>query len=121
MVFQSLFRRWIKRTRWTERLSQRPKRPVRGRRRARFAAGVEALEVRQLPSAVSWNTDASGYWDDPANWITSEGQQRVPNFGDTVTIDRGAANPIVTVRSDSATSSIFSTESLVISAGTLSQ
>lgn len=70
-------------------------------------------------TTIYWNVDTDGFWDDPANWLSDTNQQRVPNSGDDVVIDRGIANPTITVRDDRSISSIQSSEPLLISAGTL--
>src|SRR5690242_8517573 len=76
------------------------------RRRAR----AEELERRILLAAVSWATDSSGFWDVGANWSTGQ----PPTAGDDVTIDRGAANPTITVRTTVAAHSLNAAEALAI-------
>lgn len=76
---------------------------------------IEQLEERRLLTAVSWISDANGFWDDPANWSTGQ----VPSFGDDVTIDRGAFNPIITVRDDRNINTLVDREAIVITSGTL--
>src|SRR4051812_25017749 len=70
------------------------------RRSARqsYRPAVEILERRELLAQISWNTDSDGYWDVPANWSTG----MVPTSNDDVVIDRGAANPTVTIRAGGA-------------------
>ncbi len=75
---------------------------------------IERLEERALLAVVSWNTDASGFWDDGNNWSTGQ----IPGSGDDVTIDRGAFNPIITIRDNRTVNSIISRESLVVTNGT---
>ena len=70
------------------------------------------------PSAactISWSTDASGAdWETAANWSPS----RVPNGNDDVCIDRGAANPAVTIASgDASVREFTSAERLTITGG----
>ena len=52
----------------------------------------------QATLTVTWITDASGFWDDAANWSGGA----VPGNGDIVVIDRSGANPVVTVRTTTA-------------------
>ncbi len=89
-----------------------PKRSIH--RRTRF--GVEVLEDRRLLAAISWNTDASGFWDVATNWNPPQ----VPGSGDDVTIDRGVANPTITIRDSRTVNSITSRESLSVTTGTFS-
>ena len=56
--------------------------------------------VRPDPTTTrTWISDASGFWEDSANW--SDGI--VPRDGDDVVIDRPGANPVVTVRAGGVT------------------
>ena len=65
---------------------------------------------------VQWLLDTDGYWDVPGNWSTGI----VPAAADDVIIDRGAANPVITVRSGTqSVQSIQSNEALALSGGTL--
>lgn len=87
---------------------------IRSRRRPcrRRPLQLESLEQRRLLAAFIWNTDADGNWHDEANWSGGSG---VPGIGDDVTIDRGAANPIITVSGENArVSTIHATETIVI-------
>ncbi|MDB5337904.1 MAG: repeat-associated core domain protein, partial [Planctomycetaceae bacterium] len=79
------------------------------------AGSVERLEERCLLTAVSWNIDGDGFWDVDSNWSTGH----VPNSGDDVTIDRGAANPIITIRDNRTVNSIVDRETLVVSGALL--
>lgn len=92
---------------------------VRKARRERLLASepssVERLEERYLLTAVSWNIDGNGFWDVASNWSTG----LVPGAGDDVTIDRGAANPIITVRDNTTVNSIVDREALVVSGALL--
>ena len=99
---------------------------------ARTAGAPHPAEWRPvLPSSltptISWNTDASGF----GTWRRVEGRDhrrsRTPTASDNVLIDRGAVNPVVTVRTAGAASNLVDTESLVLAtdgnlsvAGTLS-
>ncbi len=75
---------------------------------------IETLEPRHLLAALTWNTDSDGDWHDPGNWIDEQGNAGVPGFNDTVVIDRGAADPTVTVNADAVARSIRSTERLLV-------
>ncbi|GAA5510298.1 DUF7619 domain-containing protein [Novipirellula caenicola] len=75
---------------------------------------VERLEHRTLLAAFIWNTDQSGSWHDPSNWSGGVG---VPGVNDTVTIDRGDANPVITITSDIRIESLQTSESIILSAG----
>ncbi len=66
-------------------------------------------------TAVNWNIDTDGFWDVAANWSTGQ----VPASGDDVTIDRGTANPTITIRDSRTVTSITSRESLIATGGTL--
>lgn len=91
------------------------RRRSRGKRAvASLEIAIEHLEERALLSAVSWISDTNGFWDEASNWSDGE----VPDGGDDVTIDRGAFNPIITIRDDRTVNSIISRESLVVSIGT---
>jgi hypothetical protein len=92
---------------------------VRARKSARSARGkliAERLEDRLLLAPVSWNSDSSGFGDDAANWSTGV----VPGPADDVTIDRGAANPTITIRSGGqSVNSVESAEAIARSGGSL--
>ena len=75
---------------------------------------VEILEERCLLTPVSWNIDGDGFWDVGSNWSTGQ----VPNSGDDVTIDRGVANPTITIRDSRTVNTLVSRESLVVTDGT---
>ncbi len=81
--------------------------------------GSENLETRQLLAAFSWNTDSDGAWENPANWINSAGNTGVPGSADTVTIDRGAANPTVRISSNVNIASLVTTENVTLASGRL--
>ncbi|MEO8498692.1 MAG: hypothetical protein ABI614_26825, partial [Planctomycetota bacterium] len=90
------------------------------RRRSSFSRRLllEQLEDRRLLTAIAWASDSDGFWDEPSSWSP----QQVPGGGDDVTIDRGAANPTITIRDvgqDYSVNSLTSRESLVVSARTL--
>lgn len=87
--------------------------PGRRRKATSGRHSSEVLENRTLLAAFSWNTDADGLWNDPANWVGGTG---IPGAGDTVTIDRGTANPVITVSSDAQAGIVDSAESIVIDA-----
>ncbi len=74
----------------------------------------ENLERRTLLAAFIWNSDADGNWNDAANWSSDIGG--VPGTSDTVTIDRGDANPVVTIDSNVHVSALTSSESIVMRA-----
>ncbi len=96
------------------------RRRIQGRRLFR-PESLEAMEPRVLLSVISWISDSSGNWSDPANWRDTQGINRVPGPGDDVVIDRPSADPTVTY--DGGTTSINSLTSqdpLVLSGGTLS-
>jgi len=59
---------------------------------------MELLERRDLLAVVHWISDNDGNWEDAANWEDqATGNPRVPVSGDEVVIDRGAANPVITI------------------------
>ena len=82
------------------------------RRNKRLA--FENLERRTLLAAFIWNSDADGNWNDAANWSSDIGG--VPGTSDTVTIDRGDANPVITIDSSVRVSALTSSESIVMQA-----
>ncbi len=76
----------------------------------------ECFEDRRMLAQVHWLLDTDGFWDVPANWSTGS----VPNSGDDVVIDRGTANPIVTINGGAPSiRSLQSTEKLVLGGGIL--
>ncbi|MBL8816279.1 MAG: hypothetical protein JNL58_09630 [Planctomyces sp.] len=79
-------------------------------------AASEFLEDRMLLAAFSWNTDSDGAWENPANWTGGTG---IPGSTDTVIIDRGAANPTITVSSNVTVTSLVTTENIVLASGRL--
>ncbi len=69
-----------------------------------------------MMAQVLWMQDADGFWDTPGNWSTGS----VPGAADDVFIDRGAANPVITVRDGTqSVRSIQSAEALALTGGTL--
>jgi hypothetical protein len=54
----------------------------------------EHFEDRRMLAQIQWLLDTSGFWDVPGNWSTGS----VPTADDDVVIDRGAVNPVITVR-----------------------
>lgn len=91
---------------------QRPQRRHRATQSSGRAA-IESLEERTLLAAFSWNSDTDGNWNDQANW--NDGVSGVPGNADDVTIDRGIANPVITVDSDARIESLVASEAIVIS------
>ncbi|MFT3882186.1 MAG: carboxypeptidase regulatory-like domain-containing protein [Gemmatales bacterium] len=79
----------------------------------RFRPQLEILEDRVVPATIHWNLDTSGFWDDAANWDLN----RVPNSNDDVIIDRGTANPTVTIRSTQYALTVTSTEKISVTGG----
>ncbi|MEM9645284.1 MAG: hypothetical protein AAF989_09835, partial [Planctomycetota bacterium] len=79
---------------------------------------TEPLERRCLLAAFIWNTNSDGIWSDPTNWQLVDGSSTtgVPKSGDTVTIDRGESNPVVTIDSDVTVDQISASENLVLAA-----
>src|SRR5262249_7711262 len=65
------------------------------------------------------NTDSSGFWDDPTNWLDAQGKARVPGASDDVSIDRTPAIPTVTIRADQTANSVVSASPLALTAGSL--
>lgn len=105
-------------------LSRKPSRTTslrraRQRRGSRRTTQAEHLEARTLLAAFAWNTDADGNWNDAANWLDENGNSGIPGSGDDVTIDRGAANPVITVDSNANANSLTATERIVISGAKL--
>ena len=89
----------------------------RNQRKNRFwQRNTEVLEQRTLLAAFTWNTDADGNWNDPANWAGPGG---VPGDGDDVTIDRAGADPVITVDTVARAESLLSTEQIVVDGGNL--
>jgi hypothetical protein len=73
-----------------------------------------------ITPTISWNVNGSGFWDVASNWLDSNGIARLPTATDDVLIDRGSANPVITIRSGAqAVHSLLSAESLVLSGGSL--
>ncbi len=90
-------------------------RAVHGRRMQ-----LEPLEQRLMLATVSWNTDGDGFWDVATNWQDDMGVQRVPGSDDDVVIDRGAANPVITLRSGAqSVKGLQAHEGLSITGGSL--
>ena len=90
---------------------------------------VETLHAANAPPAtqklsitptISWNVNTDGFWDVASNWIDSNGVSRLPTAGDDVLIDRGSANPVITIRSGlQSVHSLLSNEALTITGGSL--
>ncbi|MFO1019168.1 MAG: LamG-like jellyroll fold domain-containing protein [Planctomycetales bacterium] len=80
---------------------------------------IDVLEARQMLTTITWNVDTDGFWDDPANWLSDTNQQRVPNSGDTVIINRASANPTIIVRDNQQIGSLSSSEAITVTGGTL--
>jgi hypothetical protein len=75
----------------------------------------------ELTPTIFWISDGSGFWDDANNWRDTNNTARVPVSTDDVRIDRGAANPIVTVRSGNQFArALLSDEKISITGGALS-
>lgn len=102
---------------------RRRRRRLRTQHRDRPGRGdavAERLEDRTLLANFVWNTDADGDWSDAANWLnTDTNQPGVPGFGDAVTIDRGAADPTVTVSAGQRVATVSGTETVAITTGSL--
>jgi hypothetical protein len=74
-------------------------------------AGVRAAPAQ----TVNWTTDLSGNWANGSNWSTGA----LPGPASNVVIDRGAANPVVTLSSGNITVNTLNTsEAFVLRAGT---
>jgi hypothetical protein len=68
-------------------------------------------------AAVTWNVDSNGYWNAASNWSSNPS---LPGASDDVTIDRSAADVIVTHYTGIySINSLTCKESLVLSGGTL--
>src|SRR5688572_6555151 len=89
---------------------------------------IETLKAANAPPensqltitpTISWNTDANGFWDVATNWLDSLGVSRVPNATDDVLIDRGPANPVITIRSAQSFNNLLANESLTVSSTTV--
>lgn len=100
---------------WLPRLIQAVRGTYRHKRsRVTDLPPLEWLEERCLLTPVSWISDSDGFWDVDANWSTGQ----APGSGDDVTIDRGIANPVITIRDNRTVNSIISRESLLVATGT---
>ena len=64
---------------------------------------------------VTWNTDNSGNWSTAGNWSTNS----VPGASDDVCIDRGSANPVITLATNATIHSLTNNEAILWTAGTL--
>ncbi|HET9219022.1 MAG TPA: matrixin family metalloprotease, partial [Terriglobia bacterium] len=90
---------------------------------------TETLNVANAPPesgrltitpTISWILPGDGFWDIAANWQDTSGQARVPTSSDDVLIDLAGSNPTITVRTGAqAVRSLLSSESIVISGGSL--
>jgi hypothetical protein len=78
----------------------------------------QALEIQPT---ISWIGNSNGFWDDANNWEDQTTHaHRLPGASDDVLIDRGVANPVITVRSGTQTiHSLSSTEALTLAGGSL--
>ncbi|MEM9645832.1 MAG: hypothetical protein AAF989_12650, partial [Planctomycetota bacterium] len=87
-------------------------------RRTRRPISLERLDARRVLAAFIWNTDSSGLWSDAANWQVVDGSSvtGIPASGDTVTIDRPNADPVVTVASTTTVDEILTAETLAVEA-----
>jgi hypothetical protein len=88
----------------------------------RLLAALFAVAAFGLPAAPasaatcdnSWNTDSSGDWGTAANW----GAGHVPTSAENVCIDRGAANPTITISADATAATLAAAEHLTLTGGT---
>jgi hypothetical protein len=102
----------------TQRVQRRPRR----RGMLAFGIGCAATAAALAPHVgaadVSWVSDVNGDWLVPANWSGGV----VPTAADSVLLDRGAANPLISCSADTnyAMDSLTASEQLRISAGTFS-
>jgi hypothetical protein len=80
--------------------------------RVAFVAVVALFPARAATQTVEWISDSSGDWMTGSNWSTGQ-----PPDGVDVIIDRGEANPVVSLVSDASVylRSIHASESLTIS------
>src|ERR1044071_3917823 len=78
---------------------------------ALILVGASAHAAPARRNTVTWNTDASGFWDVGSNW--SGGVE--PQAGDDVVIDRAGASPLIPTRAPTpAIATLQSTELLKI-------
>ena len=76
----------------------------------------EHFEDRRMLAQVHWLLDTDGSWEVPENWSTGS----VPGSSDDVIIDRGAANPVITINSgEQLIRSLKSTEAMTLVGGIL--
>jgi hypothetical protein len=66
---------------------------------------------------INWSNDAGGSWETAANWS----ENRLPNGNDDVCIDRGAANPAITLPTTVSARSIANAETLKLTSLQLNQ
>ena len=80
----------------------------------------ESLERRVLMATVTWNTDAAGSWENPANWMASDtGTGRVPTTTDDVVINRPGFSPTVTITGNESVHSLTAKSPLDVASGGL--
>ncbi|HUB24413.1 MAG TPA: hypothetical protein VL992_03210, partial [Tepidisphaeraceae bacterium] len=84
--------------------------------RRRAVCRIEPMESRLLLSAVSWSSASGGSWSTASNWSAG----KVPQSGDTVTIDQPGNIQITLTGSVSVGSISVTGDTLLVSAGTLS-
>jgi alpha-L-arabinofuranosidase len=84
-------------------------------RRARAKCCVEEMERRLLLSAVNWSSTSGGSWSTAGDWSTG----KVPQPGDTVTIDQPGNIQITLSGSVSVGSISVTGDTLLVSGGTL--
>ncbi|MBI4693232.1 MAG: hypothetical protein HY749_04345, partial [Gammaproteobacteria bacterium] len=84
---------------------------------AQYAAKDAVLQVGASAIPVNvWDTDSNGLWSAAANWSLGH----VPLSSEIVLVDRGTANPLVTVSTGAQVAlRLFDEESLTISGGSL--
>jgi hypothetical protein len=80
-----------------------------------MTAGAASARADEGPCTISWAGDQSGAWDVAANWTPA----RVPTSTDDACIDRGAADPTITVTTFADVHSLHSTERVALTAGQL--
>ncbi|MBL8482688.1 MAG: hypothetical protein JNJ60_10855, partial [Rhodocyclaceae bacterium] len=76
----------------------------------------QSFSLNLIDLIKRWISDASGNWEDAANWSGGS----VPVASDSVVIDRGSANPVVTLSSERTAQDLNLTETVRIVGGSLS-
>ena len=71
---------------------------------------LHTLEDRVVPATITWNSDSDGLWSDPTNWDLG----REPTTNDVVIIDRGTANPVITIAANEPRVRVLSDETVVL-------